>query len=122
MFHIVKDKDGNEQVMTDEEYSRHKSLNAFGGFVEAATVSAYQHGGVLHALNILLLVGLTLLLMIGSVAYDIFPPDTSALGKVGQVAGGILIVVGLIMRARWIALLVQLATIAWLLSQMLHIR
>lgn len=119
MFHIVKDEDGNERLMTDEEYARYKSLNAFGDFAGAVAGSAYQQGGLLHAANCLLLIVISLLFTLAWLAYDLFPPGTTTLEKIGTAVSGLFIFLGLILKTRWIAFLVKICTVVWLLSVML---
>jgi len=119
MIHIVKDKDGNERLMTDEEYARYKSLNTFGDLAGAVAASAHQQGGLLHAANCLLLIVLSLLFMLACLAYDLFPPGTTTLEKIGTAISGFLILLGLILKTRWLAFLVQICTVVWLLSVML---
>lgn len=110
MIHIVKDKDGNERLMTDEEYARYKSLNAFGDFAGAVAASAHQQGGLLHAANCLLLIAISLLFVLACLAYNLFPPGTTTLEKIGMAAGGLLIFLGLILKTRWIAFVAQICT------------
>ena len=119
MIHIVKDKDGNERLMTDEEYARYRSLNAFGDFAGAVAASAHQQGGLLHAANCLLLIAVSLLFMLACLAYDLFPPGTTTLEKIGTGACGLAIFLALILRTRWMAFLVQTSVIVSLLAIML---
>ncbi|MFD2752864.1 hypothetical protein [Comamonas terrae] len=121
MLRVIKDKDGNERIVTEDEYHREKSLNAFGGVIEAVAISAHQSGGLLFAANCLLFILLVLLYMLGCVAYNIHPEGTSVLAMIGKGVVGLGVLGTLVAQTRWIALLVQLAVLFGLLSQMIRI-
>ena len=118
MFHIVKDKDGNERVMNDKEFAEYKSLNAAGDFVQAVAISAAQSGGLIHALNMLLIIGGTLLYILACIAYKVFPPDWTTWDLVGFGAFLLLVLFALTIRTRWWALLANVTVVGWLLYMM----
>lgn len=105
MFHIVKDKDGNERVMNDKEYAEYKSLNAAGDFVQAVAVGAFQSGGLVLALNLLLPLGIMLFYMMACLSQKAIPQDWTVMEEVGVGASLVLIPLGLIRVNRWLALL-----------------
>jgi len=107
MFHIVKDKDGNERVMNDKEYAEYRSLNAAGNLLQLVVSGALQRGGLVYAANVLGLVGNMLLFLVVYFGSYV-PPHVPEMAKLGAGAGLLLTILVCMIWSKWWGLFANL--------------
>lgn len=107
MFHIVKDKDGNERVMNDKEYSEYRSLNAAGNLLQVVVSGALQRGGLVYAANALGLIGNVLLFLVACLG-GYFPPHVTGMVMLMIGAGLLLTILVSMIWSKWWGLFANL--------------
>jgi xanthine/uracil permease len=117
MFHIVKDKDGNERVMSDKEYSEYRSLNAAGNLLQLVVSGAFQRGGFVFAANILVLICNGLLYLVAC-AGGYFPPHVTGMVMLVIGSGLLLFILVFMIWSRWWGLIANVAVFSGMLYLM----
>lgn len=108
MLHIVKDKDGNERVMNDKEYSEYRSLNAAGNLFQLVISGAFQRGGFVLAANVLVLICNALLYLVACIG-GYFPPHVTGMVMLMTGAGLLLFIFVFMIWSRWWGLIANVA-------------
>jgi len=105
-LHVVKDRDGNEWILNDDEYALHRSTEEFKTLAGAVLQTAHARGGVPLVLNVVLFALCGVLYLIGTVTGSL-QPNASLLTKLAAPVLPVVLAIYLIRKFRWIAMLVQ---------------
>ena len=106
---IVKDKDGSERILTEDEYRSFQSNQAFLDFASEGLSMAHAHGGIAMVINVLLFGLCALLYLIGAFGGYFFEREEMfTSGLLAPILPTIMIW-HVIRKRPWIAVLLQVA-------------